>query len=229
MQLISLGILRARAVRLMSPCAAVAFGLLSMTAPAQSASVIYESATFGSASGGGNSLYSDQYLGAGFSVADATQVHVTGIGGNINTTSGNLFGTIVALPSAGSLPSFAPSAIESNALGSVTFATGNPGGDVIIPLSLTLAAGDYALIFGSGAFGTAGGGGSMALTNTDIGSPFYFFHNEFGWQSGGNPNKRFVVEGTVSVIPIPAALPLFFSGLLGLGVMVRRRKQKAVA
>jgi len=30
-------------------------------------------------------------------------------------------------------------------------------------------------------------------------------------------------------VPVPAALPLFLSGLLGLGVMARRRKQKTAA
>lgn len=37
-----------------------------------------------------------------------------------------------------------------------------------------------------------------------------------------------ISSANTTVVPIPAALPLFISGLLGLGVMARRRKQKAV-
>lgn len=35
--------------------------------------------------------------------------------------------------------------------------------------------------------------------------------------------------GGLAPIPVPAALPLFLSGLLGLGIMARRRKQQAAA
>lgn len=40
---------------------------------------------------------------------------------------------------------------------------------------------------------------------------------------------RATIESTMSPVPVPAALPLFLAGLLGLGVMARRRKQKVAA
>lgn len=42
-------------------------------------------------------------------------------------------------------------------------------------------------------------------------------------------NIGFTAEESISVVPIPAALPLFLSGLFGLGILGQRRKKLVVA
>lgn len=42
-------------------------------------------------------------------------------------------------------------------------------------------------------------------------------------------NVELVAEGNATVVPVPAALPLFLSGLVGLGVMARRRRRQNIA
>ena len=42
-------------------------------------------------------------------------------------------------------------------------------------------------------------------------------------------SSSLVVSPTVSEVPLPAALPLFASGLAGLGLLGWRRKKKAIA
>lgn len=50
-----------------------------------------------------------------------------------------------------------------------------------------------------------------------------------GVDMGRNLDSPGVWTMTMSAVPVPAALPLFLSGLLGLGVMARRRKKQLAA
>jgi hypothetical protein len=44
----------------------------------------------------------------------------------------------------------------------------------------------------------------------------------------GGGSMSFIAEGTTAVVPLPAALPLFATGLAGLGLLGWRRKKKAI-
>ncbi|MDA0239016.1 MAG: VPLPA-CTERM sorting domain-containing protein [Proteobacteria bacterium] len=47
--------------------------------------------------------------------------------------------------------------------------------------------------------------------------------------SGQYDGQWRITSQDISAVPVPAALPLFLSGLLGLGIMARRRKQNTAA
>jgi hypothetical protein len=51
----------------------------------------------------------------------------------------------------------------------------------------------------------------------------------FTWTWGSAPDQSFTINTAVSVIPLPAALPLFGTGLGALGLMGWRRKRRAQA
>ena len=62
-----------------------------------------------------------RYFGVAFTLDKTTKI--TGIGGQFGGfPSGEIFGAIVSLPSATSLPDFTPSTIEANSLAHVVFA-----------------------------------------------------------------------------------------------------------
>ena len=79
----------------------------------------------------------------------------------------------------------------------------------LIPLSITIGPGEYALVFGLGLFGATIPGiplpycnGGMPTNDSDIpGQAPYFFWNGnpedvgFGWNNGGFSNARFFVLG----------------------------------
>lgn len=65
----------------------------------------------------------------------------------------------------------------------------------------------------------------LPFLNSPQGIQFFSKENQDG---GLFPTLQLTVEG-VSPVPIPAALPLFLSGLLGLGVMARRRRKQTTA
>jgi hypothetical protein len=104
----------------------------------------------------------DEYLGARFQVLAPTLVDH--IGGHLSGISGQIFGAIIPLSGPTDLPS--SSTVAPIALAATTFMPPNPSNDVLVPLSVTLAPGWYALIFGSHEFG-ATGVGLLANDNTD--------------------------------------------------------------
>lgn len=192
------------------------------------AAVIHESAYLGTTGFVTGHTISDlQYYGSRFSLTETMQVDH--IGGHIGMSledqvSGNkLFGAIVNLSSSSSIPIGSPfdaGEVEAYTTFSVFDST-----DILIPLNVTLSAGDYGVVFGSGLFG-ATATGFMPGNDTDIpGSSSYFRYDNFDfiqWFDGGPGNTRFVVTG--SVVPVPAAAWLFGSGLLGLIGVARRKK-----
>ncbi|MEM9384942.1 MAG: hypothetical protein AAGA68_07755 [Pseudomonadota bacterium] len=189
-----------------------------------SAATLYESATLGeTGSNTGFVLDSDQFLGSRFSLSRTSQI--TAVGGHIDRRSGaTLWGAIVEMSDV--LPTFEPAQIEANVVASVVFTAPDPSDDLLTPLSLVLGPGDYALIFGGGAFFGADGDGVMPSSNTDtadgVGSYFFSIVADNTWFNGGLSNARFVVEGFV--VPVPAALWLLGSGLLASAAIGRRRR-----
>lgn len=210
------------------------FGLLvaaSFVCEAKAA-VLHESATFAAGSGG-NSAHATQYLASRFTLSQTSAI--TAIGGNIFLfpwLDNELFGAIVALSSAPSaLPSFLPSQLSSNTLAYTTFSPPTASSDFRTPLSVTLNAGTYALIFGAGQWDTSGWGSMPFAGQSNLPGSSYFSGHLFtnAWFDGGVTRMRFVVEGSVSPVPLPAALPLFATGLGVMGLLGWRRKRNATA
>jgi MYXO-CTERM domain-containing protein len=89
-------------------------------------------------------------------------------------------------------------------------------------LAVNLDPGSYAVVFGSGLFGTNGRGAAVA-NGTDIGDPNYIL-----WQPGNGwldmppifSNFRFVVEG--QFVPEPSSLAL---GLVAVTLFVAGRRR----
>lgn len=97
---------------------------------------------------------------------------------------------------------------------------------VTVPISLVLAAGTFDISFysasGLGVGAYSGGSGLLAQTQPFYPGPTFLTHpgESLGFELDG---------AAVSATPLPAALPLFPSGLGALGLFGWRRKRKAVA
>jgi hypothetical protein len=186
--------------------------------------IIHESATLGTTGHtGGLNFSSVQFLGSRFHINTTTEVtHIGGHMGDNQNIQGEQFGVIVSLSGSNALPLGSPFD-SSEIVASTTFDSESSSSDFLTPLSVTLSAGDYALIFGSGQFG-AMGQGFMTTNNTDIsGQASYFQWHSSGWTDGGLVNTRFVVTGNST--PEPTTLCLIGFGLLGVLVVVIRRRQ----
>ncbi len=202
--------------------ACVGLAMMGMAGTAN-ALLIHESATLGAIGQGGGIALGPQILGSRFSVTSTVQVG--SIGGHIVQISGpNLFGAIIALSSPSALPTGSPLA-GAEVIASTTFTGPGLSADILVPLSVTLSPGDYALVFGSQLFGATGFGG-MPQTNTDLPGASYFFWNAGSsqWFNSGFTNARFVVS-TVS-IPEPSTLALFATGLAMLAFIGWRRRPR---
>lgn len=205
---------------------AVLFGVASISIEA-SAYPIYQSASGGSAdcSSGGSVIDSAQYLGVHFSLTSTSTL--SGVGGQVCgvSASDDFFAAVLPLNGPNALPTFDPLDIIANSLASTLFTPGDTGADTTIPLSITLGAGDYALVFGSGLLG-ATGFGWMPNTNTDLPGASYFSADLSvpTWYGDNFSGARFFVLGT-NTVPEPGTLTLALLGL-GCGVLARRRHAK---
>jgi hypothetical protein len=133
------------------------------------ASIIYESATFGGGSTGGLSISQEQFVGARFTID--TPVHITAIGGDIGAfPRGSIFGVILSLSGPNALPSGSP--FDTTTIASVLFQAPFPSQDLTIPLSSTLNPGIYGVVFGSGQFGATG---SAFATTEGLSLPVFRF------------------------------------------------------
>ncbi len=88
-----------------------------------------------------------------------------------DVSQGSFFGAIVALDDANDFPDSSDLS-TSDVLGSTTLDFPKTSAEVYGDLTLELEPGWYALVFGSGLFGSSGDG-AMPLNNPDIGDPDY--------------------------------------------------------
>jgi hypothetical protein len=195
-----------------------------------SATIVYESATLGATGAiSGHSISATQFVGARFSVASTTDV--SSIGGHIYGIGGSIFGAIVALPGAGGIPTGHPFA-AGELLASGVFSPTRPSSEQSLPLSATLLAGHYALIFGSGILGATGEAAVVdgAAGASVIGDPSYLFWNGQTWQNAFFGASRLFVQAgpaAAAAIPEPATLTLVVLGLAALAL--RRRATVATS
>ena len=92
----------------------------------------------------------DSYYGSRFSVYNT--VEVESVGGHLrgDSGSGTLFAAIISLSSPTALPSGSP--FDMTTVANTVFSAAYPSDDILVPLSVTLNPGHYALVFGSGQF-----------------------------------------------------------------------------
>jgi hypothetical protein len=214
-----------------SQCVAVLTVLV--ISPCAQAAIIRQSALLGST---GRTvpvltIGEEQYLGWRFSVAN--DVNVESVGGHLRGIpigSDTFFGAIVSLSGPTALPSGNP--FDMTTVATTVFTPPFPSDDVLVPLSVTLQPGDYALIFGSGQFG-AGGGGGMPFNNVAIPGHASFIiwgSSEPQWRelSAQVYPLRFVLAG--EVLPEPGTLLLAAGACAGiLCVGLRRRTLRRTA
>lgn len=212
--------------------------LVSVSASCAFADVLFESGTLGptgvtwddllAETVGGTNISPVVFTGVRFELSQpafTTQIggHFLQRPGSDPNGDGSFFGAIVALDDENDFPDSGDLS-TSDVLGSTLLTFPNPSAEVFGNLNLSLDPGWYALVFGSGLFGTTAGGAAIR-NNPDIGNPVYI-----GWQPGAvlgwsnliNPifrNHRFVIQGFV--VPEPLAIDLIAVALLSIILFVR--------
>jgi len=207
--------------------AALAAVLASASILPAHAAVILETASFTGNDPGDYPVYGDatdgRFIGARFSVDQTTDITSVGVGLG-RSGYGTLFAAIVALDPTTGFPAYTAADLAANALAHTVFAVPSTIADLSAEISVTLAAGDYGVVFGSGLFG-ADGVGPVTSGNANIGHPslFQFLSVvDSDWISQSADGIRIVVEGEPAAVPEPMSLALLGSGLVGL-VLTRRR------
>jgi hypothetical protein len=168
--------------------------------------VLLASAEMGAAGrDSGSSITPAQFIGWRFSIDEP--LFVERVGGHLWADpfqEGEIFAALVRLDSITAIPHGAPF-VEEEVVASTTFRPNFPSDEYLTPLSATLTAGSYVLVFGTGLFGAEGFG---ALPNpddqpdippTDL-SSFIFWSRpsagaEFEWRENLASHMRVLVEG----------------------------------
>jgi hypothetical protein len=193
-----------------------------------SGAVIYESAALGPTGVTQGSVAAtniNQFVFTGVRFELTQPVITSQVGGHfVSQSGGTFFGAVVKLDSADDFPDTGDLS-SPDVLGTTTLNFPVASADVYGDLSLSLSPGWYALVFGSGLFGTSGLG-VAPRNNMDFGEPDYVgFQPGIEWFDLSDlsdallfVDHRFVVLG--AVIPEPLAGP---SMLLGLACLVSMR------
>lgn len=187
------------------------------------AGVIHESASLGDTGQLSGYSLGSQYLGSRFSIDRPVIVQAVGghIYGEHRSSGGALFLAIVSLNSVDALPSGMP--FNETTMAMTLFSPPNPSEDILIPMSVRLDLGYYALVFGGEQFG-ASGEGALPFNNIDRPGQASYFRwdaQEQFWRDSAQGGQRFVVIGTV--VPAPGAFLLASLGAGAVGFMRRRR------
>jgi len=207
--------------------AALALFAVSASIPAK-ADTIFQSATYTGNDSGEYIIQDGRFIGAAFTLTQATEI--TAIGAQFGGfPSGTIFGAIIPVGPQG--PAFTASDIASHSLADVVFGVQTtPVTDLTVSLTapITLAAGTYGVVFGSGVFGASGWAG-LGWENDAVGSP-NLFQTLFDdtWQSFGDNGVRIFVDGNaVAAVPEPSTWAMMILGFAGVGFMTYRRRQTA--
>lgn len=185
----------------------VSVGLLQ---PVRAETVLFESGTLGATGISESDVISQAVPGTNVSdvvfIGSRFELHVpaqtTQVGGHfVNAEGGTFFGAIVQLDDEMDLPDSEDLA-AADVLGSTQITFPQQSREAFGNLDLLLSPGWYAVVFGSGLFGTTSNGLSVR-NGIDIGSPSYISlqpGSAFGWNDFSiQPNHRLVVMG----VPVP--------------------------
>jgi hypothetical protein len=184
------------------------------------ADVLFESGTLGptgipQGSVDATNITPNVFTGVRFELSQP--VITTQVGGHfVDLSNGTFFGAVVKLNDQNDFPDSGDLSTP-DVLGAAELTFPVPSDEVFGDLNLMLDPGWYALVFGSGLFGTSGDG-AAPRNGTDINDPMFIGWQPgpgFGWGNLINPifrDHRFVVRGIV--IPEPASLVLMIIGAL---------------
>ena len=181
---------------------AVILCVAAFATQARGAAITLASAEMGPAGQiSGTPISSTKYIGWRFRVPKT--MAVTEVGGHVGGVNGELFAAIVSLTAVDALPAGAPFA-DGAVKASTTFLPPLPTAEFRAPLAVTLTAGTYALVIGSGKFGATGNGVAPSVQQANIlpttQASYIFWEqsvpNVFNWTVGSANNLRFVVTGT---------------------------------
>ena len=200
-----------------------AVALLALAAAPALADPLYQSATFTGDDTGEYILTENNIMGGVFTLEHAT--HITDIGAQFGGfPNADIFGAIVRVDPQTGLPAGASDDIAAIALGHAVFAVTGGTHDQSVDLPLTLAAGTYAVVFGSGQFGATGWAGLGDL-NDPVGDST-LIRSFFGpdWNAFDDNSVRVFVNG--AAVPELASWALMLVGFGVVGTSLRARRTR---
>jgi hypothetical protein len=208
-----------------------AVGVVLSLSTQLSAAILYESGTLGptgilQGSVAATNVNQSVYPGVRFHLSQP--VITSQIGGHfVSASGGTFFGAIVELESDTDFPDSSDLS-TADVLGTTSLAFPATSAEVFGDLEVRLNPGWYALVFGSGRFGTSGDG-AAPRNNPDIGTPSYIGHEpNVQWVNldifqTSFVDHRFVVTGII--VPEPSSILIS----LGLAIVLLRRTNQVTS